>query len=167
MAKYNWRQLQEEFTTGNWLTISQFFRDKGISNNSRNRTNARGWLESKVNYEKEVLTQARKTVIESEIEVRIRQQKASQLLQLKGLERLEDLSIQTIDEARKLIVEGMEQERQALGLDKDIQATQINVLPQGKTELDKRIENAGYEELLGMIAELKKIQKRDEKVTTS
>jgi len=158
MKKYDWLKLKQEFVTGNWLTVADFFRDKNIPSNSRTRTHAKGWQGARVDYLKQVISQTQQKAIESEVDIRLRQQKGARLLQKKGLEKLNDLEINNIEEARRLITSGLEQERLALGLDKNITATQVNIAQPGKTRLDEQIEKASYEELLQMIAELKQLK---------
>jgi hypothetical protein len=165
MAKYNWTLLKDEFITGNWLSIADFFRDKTIPNNSRTRTTARGWLDLKRGYQDKVISEVKQKVTESEIDVRLRQQKTAKLLQIKGIERLQKSEIDNTETARKMLVNGLEQERLALGMVKNVNATQVNINSIGKTEFDKLIDKADYEEILGMIAELKKYRERDEIVT--
>ncbi|MFZ5366191.1 MAG: hypothetical protein ACOZBZ_02760 [Patescibacteria group bacterium] len=122
--KYNWSLLRAEFITGSWLTVSDFFRDKGISSNSRTRTNAKGWNGARVDYLKKVISQTQQKAIESETDIRIRQQQEAKLLQRKGLEKLDELEIRTVEEARRLITSGLQEERLALGLDQKT-ATQV------------------------------------------
>ncbi|MCL5090949.1 MAG: hypothetical protein M1514_02995 [Patescibacteria group bacterium] len=158
MRKYDWLKLRQEFITGNWLSVANFFRDKNIPSNSRTRTKARGWQGARGDYLKQIISQAQQKAVESEVDIRLRQQKDAKLLQKKGLEKLSELEINNIEEARRLITSGLEQERLALGLDKNITATQVNITPPGKTRLDKLIEKASYEEILQMIAELKQLK---------
>ncbi|MFZ5366502.1 MAG: hypothetical protein ACOZBZ_04430 [Patescibacteria group bacterium] len=162
VRKYDWLKLQQEFITGGWLTVSDFFRSKGVPSNSRTRANAKGWREKKVAYGKRVIAEVREKTIESEAEIRLRQQRAAKYLQYKGLKKLEELPVEKLDtkEARKLLVDGLQQEREALGLDKDIKATQINISYPSRTELDKFIETATYEQILELIAEVKKEKAR-------
>ncbi len=161
-TKYDWLKLKQEFTTGDWLTVADFFRLKGIPYNSRTRTNAKGWREKKIAYEKRVIAEVKEKTIESEAEIRLRQQRAAKYLQLKGLRKLEELPVEKIDakEARKLLVDGLQQEREALGIEKEVKATQINIYQPGRTELDKFLENATYEQILELIAEVKKEKAR-------
>lgn len=158
-AKYDFQRLRDEFIRGGWLTVAEFFRAKGIPSNSRTRSKAKGWRAAKAEYLKQVVAQTQQKAVESEVEIRLRQQKAAKYLQLIGLQKLETLPVETTEEARKLIVDGLQQEREALGLDgKHIEATQVNIGFFPKTELDKFIEQASYEEVLEMIAELKRLQ---------
>jgi len=157
--KYQWQQLKNEFVGGSWLSVAEFFRKKGIINNSRNRLNSKGWRKTKEEYQRRIVAQIQKRSTETEVEIRMRQHRAAKYLQLKGLQKLKDSPIQTAEEARKLIVDGLEQEREALGMnDKNLRATQINIDYSPKTKLDEFIEKATYEEILEMIAEIKRLQ---------
>lgn len=156
--KYDWLKLKQEFVSGNWLTVADFFRDKSIPSNSRTRTNTKGWQGARAEYLKQVISQAQQKAVESEVDIRLRQQKEAKLLQKKGLEKLSELEITNIEEARRMITSGLEQERLALGLDNKVTATQVNINQPGKTRFDELIEKANYEELLQMIAELKQLE---------
>lgn len=163
MIKHDWLKLQNEFVQGDWVSISDFLRDKKINNNSRSRMHTSGWKQARLEYQKKLIAQTQQKTIESEIDIRIRQQRAARLLQLKGLKHLQGAEIETIDEARKLIALGVEVERKALGFDTPSANTKyINHTKHSKTELDKSIEKASYEELLTIIALVK--QEREKRV---
>ncbi len=79
------------------------------------------------------------------------------------MHQLQQLEVRNIEDARKLVVSGLQEERSALGLDKPINNTQVNIgiVKNGaKTTLDKILEYATYVELLEMIAEIKKEKAR-------
>jgi hypothetical protein len=155
MLKYDWFKLKNSYITGDWLSVSNFLKTQGIKNNSRTRTSTKGWNKARVEYLKKVISQTQQKAIESETDIRLRQQQEAKLLQRKGIEKLDKLEIRTVEEARRLITSGLEEEKLALGMDQKT-ATQVNIQPTAKTELDKLIERASFEELLLMIAELKR-----------
>lgn len=168
---YDWQKLKNQFIGGNCLTLADFFRDQGIKNNSRSRLNARGWVGERHNYQEDVARQALDKVKEDEVDVRRRQQKIANQLQLKGLKELQNLPVNDVDDARKLLVDGMQEERLALGIDgqksRNPNLTQVNVnLP--KTQFDEILEKADYQELLGLIAAIRKekAMRSDKTVTT-
>lgn len=163
VPKYDWLTLKDEYCRGRWLSVSQFLHSKNVPYNSRTRSNATGWRQDKIEYQRKVIAKTQEKTIESEAEIRRRQQKASLLLQAKGVEKIRDLSVDSIDDARKLITDGLIQERQALGLDEDnLSSTQINIsLP--STEIDTLTNGKSYEEILGMIALIKKEKERRSK----
>lgn len=157
--------------SGHWLSVSSFFKDQGIKNNSRNRLKARGWLQERSQYLDEIVKKTQQKVIEDEVSVRSRQARLATRLQLKGIQELDNLEVRDVDDARKLITDGMREEREILGFDnkqsKDNNLTQVNIsLP--KTQFDEILENSTYEELLELIAAIRKEKARrsDKSVTT-
>lgn len=157
-AKYDWYKLKNEFVAGNWLTVADFFRGQCIKNNSRSRLSARGWLEDRRKYQEEVAFKTRQKVVEDEVAIRYRQQKLSHRLQLKGIKELENLPVRNVDDARKLVVDGMREEREALGMDnrklKNTNLTQVNVsIP--KTNFDALLDNATHEELIELLVAIR------------
>lgn len=159
------------FATGNWFTIASFFKDSGIKNNSRSRLKARGWLNARRQYLEEVVKKTQEKVVEDEASIRYRQAKLATKMQLKGIQQLDNLEVRDVDDARKLITDGMREEREILGFDnkqsKGNNLTQVNIsLP--KTQFDEILENSTYEELLELIAAIRKEKARrsDKSVTT-
>ncbi|MBI4990724.1 hypothetical protein HZB96_01365 [Candidatus Gottesmanbacteria bacterium] len=162
--RYDWLQLRHRFITGSWLTVADFFRDQGVKDNSRARLHTSGWIEEKRQYQKEIIRKTQEQTLEKEINIRVRQQKISQQLQLTGMEGLKKTKLSNIDTktALKMLVSGLQEERAALGMDSNKLSvmTQVNVNPLPKTHLDEVIEKASYEELLQMIAEIKKLREQ-------
>ena len=66
MAKYDWKLLEKEYILGNYKSISDFFKDKEIPNNSRNRSNTKGWKEKKSQKSDKTVTKIIEQVIEKE-----------------------------------------------------------------------------------------------------
>lgn len=89
--KYNWPELKDEFCRGRWLTVADFFRDKNIPNNSRTRKNAAGWRQDKIEYQRKVIAKTQEKTVETEAEIRIRQQRTALFLQSKGVEKMKEL----------------------------------------------------------------------------
>lgn len=106
MVRHDWISLKNQFITSNWLTISDFFRNKGIKDNSRSRLHTRGWITEKRTYQEEIAKKTREQIIEKEVDIRIRQQKLAQELQVKGLKGLQKLPVKDAEDARKLMVSG-------------------------------------------------------------
>lgn len=160
--KYNWEKLKAEFIAGDWLNVTEFFRDKNIPMSNSSKTV--GWGDEKQKYEKEVLTAASKKMLSQDVEditkVRSRQARLAKFMQLKGMNKLQTTEVNNLDEARKLMVSGMQEERRALGMEGNKQSlTQINI-GGPKTNLDKLVEKLDYEGLLGLIAQLKRERAR-------
>ena len=155
---YNWEKLRAEYIAGDWSSVSEFFQVKKISQNNRKKT--KGWTEAKKNHQAEIFRNSTQQIADGEvknvIEIRNRQARLARFMQLKGMNALQGKEVSTVEDARKLVVSGMDEERRAVGMDGvgKQSFTQINIGP--KTNLDKLVENMDYEELLGLIAELKR-----------
>lgn len=166
---YDWQYLRNKFIAGKWLAVADFFRSQNIKNNSRNRLNARGWVAERRTYREKISRQSLDKSLEDEVEIRRRHQKLATQLQLKGLKELESLPITDVDDARKLLVDGMREEREALGLNsqktKTSNLTQVNVnLP--RTKFDEMIDSASFEEILEFIVVIRKEKARRLEVVT-
>lgn len=163
-TKKDWPRLKHEFVTGNFTTVREFLATKGIP--FMNYPAISGWATERRNYQEKVLAQAEKRTEAAEVEslsdVRIRQARLARFLQLKGAERMKEIkniNDVDIDEARKMVITGLEQERKALGMEGGNQnLTQININSGIKTNLDKMIEGMDYEQTLELVAELKRIR---------
>lgn len=165
--KHDWIRLKNEFVTGKWPTVSAFFQAQNIVDNSRNRLNSRGWLESRRLYWEEIAQRSKEKLVESEADIRLRQSALARQLQLKGLKELQNLPVEDVDSARKLVVSGMEQERISLGITEkeDTQnLTQVNVnLP--RTKFDEIIEGLDFEGLLRLLAEVRRERVRRKRLS--
>ena len=160
-ARIDWIKIKNQFIVGDWTTITDYFRENNIKDNSRNRLHTKGWLVEKREYQEEIIRRTRVQIIEKEVDVRIRQQKLAQELQTKGIEALQELSVKDIEDARKLVVSGLEQEREALGMKgkTDANLTQVNVnLP--KTRFDELLEDQDLEGLLRLLVDIEKEKRR-------
>ena len=165
--KYDWIALKIEFLKGPWLTLADFYRYKGMStNNSDLKLHAKGWLDEKAKIKKMALEKATKDLVEDEANniklVMERQANDARFLQEKGKQGLEKLVPETSEDARKLWVTGVEQERNAIKFANEIKgggekgsSTTVNIkLP--KTRLDELIDGLDYSGTLRLIAELKR-----------
>lgn len=157
--KYNWAKLKREFLTGEWVNVSSFLRDKKIP--LANFKQAAGWLQEKTELEAKKTESTKQAMVDKEVEsvvdVRARQARLAKFMQMKAAQKIKDAPIETLDEARRMAVAGMREERKALGMEGGGKQslTQINIkLPQ--TNLDKLVEKADYEGVLKLIAELKR-----------
>ena len=43
MAKYDWKQLEKEYISGNYKSINAFLKEKGISRNKTTNTQTKEW----------------------------------------------------------------------------------------------------------------------------
>lgn len=163
------KKLRDEFIGGNWNTMTAFLEEKGLPKYYLNNKTLSGAVTEKKRRQENIekLALSKQMAIEADeiMKARLRQSRIARYLQLRGSEALKDpnLKVSTVDEARKLVVSGLEQERKAMGMDREDggkKLTQININTGPKTNLDRLIENADYEELLGLIAELKRLRAR-------
>lgn len=160
---HDWSLLREEFITGSWLTIAAFLEARGVRNNSYSRKMSKGWLEARTAHRSDLYARTRERVVADEAEIRARQVKLSRLMQVRGATTLSKLPVYNVDHARKLVVDGMREEREVLGLthhqsNKTVTMTQVNFLP--KTRFDDLIEDMTYEEMLQFLAEIRKEKER-------
>lgn len=161
--KYDWVSLQDEFVEcKKWLTLSSFFEEKSIPNNSYSRQKTTGWLALKEEYHQDISEQARVRLINNEIEIRTRQSRMARSLQLKGLKGLSKMKVETAEEARKLISSGMQEEREALGLNNDKKPVNFNKVDSSlpKTHFDDMIDNLNAEQTLELLVKLREERKR-------
>lgn len=68
MAKYDWKQLEKEYILGDYKSVSDFLKNKEIPNNSRNRSNTKGWKEKKCQKSDKVVAKTVEKVIEKQSE---------------------------------------------------------------------------------------------------
>ena len=43
MAKYDWKNLEKEYVTSKYNTVSSFLKEKGIPDNGNTRKKIKGW----------------------------------------------------------------------------------------------------------------------------
>lgn len=167
-VRHNWDKLKQEYLTGDWVSVREFLRDRGISLNNVNQVS--GWSREKKELSAKTIEVTKEKLIQgdaSEItKIRERQARLARFLQLKGAKVLEKEGLDiTPDDARKMVVAGLQEERKAVGIegsggDKgNTSLTQININGP-KTNLDKLVESLDYEGLLGLIADLKRERTR-------
>lgn len=166
IRKYDWNKLKMEFLSGDFFSVSEFLRSKNMPTSetagSMQRATA-GWTEDKRRLKQQAVEKSAKRMFLGEYEqleeVRLRQARLARYLQIKGASKLKTLEPQTVDEARRLVVSGIEQERKSLEGDKaqgrPPSLTQVNI-GTVNTTFDKMVENLNYEQLLEFIAELKR-----------
>lgn len=160
--RHNWIALKAEYLTGDILVPATFLKSKGVPVNNQKIV---GWSREKKEYEEKIAQRAIQRTSISEVEsladTRQRQARLARFVQLKGTERLKTLKTEEIDpeQARKMVISGLEQERRALGMEGGGQnLTQININQGPKTNLDRELEEMDYEQTLELIAELKRLK---------
>ncbi len=168
----NWTILKLEFMRGPWQTLAQFARDKNIPNNANTWQRSKGWVKEK----QVILTKAAEQVsgdlvTEKANDIKIVQERHARLarwMQLKAGEALKTLNPLTVDEARKLLLSGLSEERLALNMNSGrggaTNMTQVNLnLP--KTNLDQLLDGNDTAGLLKLIADIK--QQRAQRIGAS
>lgn len=163
-SKYDWFALKQEFFESEFMAVYKFIEFKKIPLNPNTIKKTFGWGKEKESIKEKALQKATERMIENTSvdmeEVSLRQSKLARWLQLKGAEALKDLTLMDVDDARKLIISGLKEERAALGVGKKGGATnltQVNVnLP--KTRFDEMLDGLSYEDTLKLIAEVKRIR---------
>ena len=161
----DWAKLKYDFMNEPDITLTEFLKKRGMSINN-NKT--LGWVTERTENQKKRVEELAKKEIQKGIdgvsEVRQRQAFLARFLQMKGAEKLKDVKPGDIseDDARKLAVTGMQEERRALGMENNGSQggtfTQVNI--NAKTNFDKLIESLDYEGLLKFIADIKRERAR-------
>ena len=164
--KYDWVALKAEFITSNELSVTDFLKKKGVPNYFQRTA---GWARDRKEHREKALAKTEDKVIEitasNIIETRQRQARLARFLQMKGAEKLKTIEPKDleIEDARKMVISGLQEERKALGIEGggsggSPNLTQININSGPKTNLDRLVETMDYEQLLGLIAELKRLR---------
>jgi len=157
--KHDWQTMKAEFMAGPWLSLASFLRDKGLNDKVRWQQTV-GWIAEKKAMKQQIIETTKERIIDEDVRdintIRLRQARLARFLQLKGIEAVKDQPIENVDDARRFIVSGLQEERRALGLESggSTSLTQININP--KTNLDKLVEGLNYEGILKLIADLKR-----------
>ncbi len=157
--KHDWQAMKAEFLAGDWLSLLAFLRYKGL-NDKIIWAQTRGWVAEKKAMKQQIVDNTKEKIIDDDVRdintIRLRQARLARFLQLKGIEAVKDQPITNVDDARRFIVSGLQEERRALGMENggSTNLTQININP--KTNLDKLVEGLDYEGILRLIADLKR-----------
>ncbi len=80
MAKYDWKQLEQEYILSNYKSVAEFLKSKNISRNGSTQKNTKGWNEKKVNKELKKSEKVIEKVIEKESE-----KEADKIIQIKDV----------------------------------------------------------------------------------
>ena len=68
MAKYDWKDLEKEYITGKYNTVSSFLKEKGIPDNGNTRKKIKGWKNKKVVVEEKKSVKTLEKIIEKQSE---------------------------------------------------------------------------------------------------
>ncbi len=168
IQRYNWDALKTEFLQGPWTTISEFSRDKKLPRNPYMSLKMKGWGKDKAQAVSGVMAEYSGELVEVENyekeQAKKRHASQAKFIQQKAMDALEVLEIKNVDDARKMLLAGMVEERVALGMPAGEgggtpNLTQVNVnLP--KTKFDKIINDEDFAGVLQYIAEVKRERAR-------
>lgn len=164
--------LKTEFMQGPWETLEDFKRDTKSALPSKYNKYASKmviWESEKKALTPIVLEKASLVLVDDKVKqlkkIKQRHIKLARLMQDKGREALEAVNAENInvDDARKILLTGLEQERTAIGLGEKggtpTNLTQVNVnLP--KTKFDEILNGQNFEELLEFIADIRREKAR-------
>lgn len=169
-VRYDWHAMKLEFFKGPWLTAKDYMVEKRLllpsgKQNVNIVKGMKGWAEEKKEWMDGIVEKATDQLADEQVEdvkkVRARQARLSRWMYLKGAAVLQKADDEDIDleTARKLVVDGLKQEREALGVGNEKkgggQGTQVNInLP--TTRLDEFIEQADYKDILKLLGEVKR-----------
>lgn len=162
-SSINWLSLKNDYIYGPGGSVLAFLKEKNIKYSGYTSRIVKGWKKDRDNYLKEVETVTRiKTVekiSESETQIRARQAVAAKKLQDMGMEVLDKLEPDTVQEARKMVVDGLREEREAIGLNKKGQTT-VNIanFPTMQTRFGKALEDMTYKELTKVLTRLNELE---------
>lgn len=95
MSKYDWKQLEKEFILSDYKTVSAFFKDKEINNNSYARNKTKNWKEKKRQNTDKKVTKTIEKVTEKESE-----KEAQQIVDIKSIAN--DLALNLIKANKQL-----------------------------------------------------------------
>lgn len=174
--RYDWDALKLEFMQGPWMTVTSFCREKGMPTYKKSSQVAKmtnGWIEEKKNFmavaTEEAMIQIAEEKVDEIKEAKERQLRIAKKLQEvgeKALDSIEPTEIATIEEIRKLIATGMQEERSIIeAADKSKKGgaggklTQVNFNFPENT-LTKIIDEADAGELLRLAGKIKQSRAR-------
>ena len=80
MAKYDWKQLEKEYISGNYKSINAFLKEKGISRNKTTNTQTKEWNIKKHQKDIKKTSKTIEKVIEKEAE-----KEAQQIVDIKSI----------------------------------------------------------------------------------
>lgn len=164
MMKHDWVKYKAEFMAGPWVSVRQFLKEKGLSFSLIKKT--KGWSAEKKTLAQAALDISTGKILQKDIqdilEMRKRQTGFARYMQYRAARKMKKVVDDELspEDARRLMVSGLEEERKAMGAEEGQTPkqtlTQININPP-KTNLDRLIEKLDYEGILKLIAELKRL----------
>ena len=165
--RYNWVALKMEFMRGQWQSTAEFLRYKKMRPTMHIYKKSTGWSKEKRAIMTQAAEKASGDLVEAKTEdikaVQERHARLARWMQLKAGESMKTLNPTSMDEARKLLLSGLSEERIALGMVTGkggaTNLTQVNVnLP--KTNLDKLLDGTDTAGLLKLITDIRRERAR-------
>lgn len=96
LAKYDWKQLETEFILGDYKSVSEFLKTKGIKMSGSTKKQTKGWKEKKVQKEDKKSTKIIEKVTEKQIDDTVEKifnvRELAELLGIKVQEAAEELN---------------------------------------------------------------------------
>lgn len=120
MDYQNWKNMKEEYVSGNIDHISAFLEKKGVKRNGYVSRMTRGWNESRWSYQTKLRAakeeEAIKYTSKVDAEFNARRLRVARNLQLIGLRALQYQKPKTVLQSVKMLAVGLREEREAMGL---------------------------------------------------
>ncbi len=118
-----WGELKSEYLNGSIGTVSDFLRQKNIKRNGNSSRLTKGWSYQRLKYQEQLERAKReeeiKRVSQVEAEFVARRIRIARNLQFKALHSLAHQKPKTVMQSLKMLVDGLREEREALGLNKN------------------------------------------------
>jgi len=167
LYEYNWDALKLDFFKSDFLKIDGWWANKKLPVPPNIKDKTLGWMDEKNKYLKKNLSTTRNSLMTPDDKnpeiIRKTQLEYAKYLQLHAYSYLIDHDPDSAEDARKMLISGMEQQRELVGMTnkamRSPNLTQVNVnLP--KTQVDKLLEGMDVHQILEFVAELKRERSR-------
>lgn len=136
MAKYDWKQLEKEYISGNYKSVNAFLKEKGISRNKTTNTQTKEWNIKKHQKDIKKTSKTIEKVIEKEAE-----KEAQQIVDIKSIAN--DLALNIIKANSQLETYLVKNKKKAKKVKYDYKAN--------KPSEEEIIENEEIETMKGII----------------
>lgn len=159
--KYDWNELEREFLTGNYKSVNQFFKEKGISRNKSSIEKTRSWEQKKHTKNTKKTHRIVEKVIEKQAEI-----EAEQKIKINDVAQrlLEKIDIAT-DELNKYVNKKTKKTKKKFAI-KDATGTKVDneiITEEMKIEeVSSIINKSGLKTLASALKDLSDILKDDD-----
>lgn len=171
MKKINWIQLKHDYVFDSNESVSDFLKQQGFKLNGYTSRKTFGWSDERKTFQdrldKEIASKTIDKVSDTESEIRARQVRLAKKLQTKALEALEKFSPTSAEEARRMLVDGLKEEREATGINKNNQTVGTNIFdnPIMKTRYAEPLKKMNYDQLIRVLQRLKELDNTQKRVS--